>query len=406
MPELQELRDALTHLADRVDERRSVTAASDLIAALGADPRPVRRRATRRLTIGGPLVAAAAVAVVAVVAAPALTGHRASPKPAPTSAAASVDPPRPTATPSRYAAGIPRPAAGAPTPLRLDFVSTRLPGFSVAPLEVNRLYESAEVTAEGLRSTHNQDIPPGGEIYVFYRGVFDPASVPHLGAVQVNGRRGWVTRTGGPTETRTATDDAHTDGVVWEYARDSWALVLVDGATYRALGLHTRTQNLALARSLHPGVQPLRIPFRINGRPTGLRAEAATSGVTTSAAGELRAHSAVGLADGRSRAKGQDYQVGSALQVSVDTAIGEALCPPASCRRLRIGGRQVYEHLDHGRPTELSADVGHTTITVDIDPAHLGRYTATQLGDVLARIDVAPDLTNPATWFDAQLSER
>jgi hypothetical protein len=412
MPDLKDLHAVFAELEQLVPDAHRSTVIEQTLAGAGADPagRRLRRRAMRPAFALAAVVAVAAIAVGAAVlgdaarsgpddrqrSTPVATAGRSHSGPA-THAAA------PTVAPSRFASGIPRPAAGTSTTTRLDFAVAPVAGFSFAPLEANRLYQSVEARVVALAHSHDQDVAPGGEIYVFYKGVFDPSGVSRTAPVDVHGHRGWITRASGPTEIA-PTSTGTTDAVVWEYAPDSWAEVIIDASAYRAIDRSPGAGNLAIARAVHAAVQPLTLPFRVGYRPSGLHVDGASSVAETAADGTHRGHGTFGLGDARPRATGgptNAYNVGSALQITVESPLGSSICG-SDCTRVRVGRLQVDLVTNRGRVVEVSAPSGAAVVTVSVDSNHLGRFSAAELERTLAGVTVASRPSDPTTWFPAE----
>jgi hypothetical protein len=371
---------------------------------------------TRRIAL--PAAAAATVTAVAV-GVPVALNHQSAQhngaQPAgsnPASAPASTRPAlTPASGPADFGSGIPAPAPGAATDLRLSFTVNHVPGYTVDGDGVNRTYQHAWINDNPQRGM-------GGELYVFYRDGYVPQDALNGRPTTVNGHPGFL-----GTATPPYADGTHdnADGaavpvnsIAWQYAPHSWALLVL-----HTLKAQSRLDGdlLKLARAVRPGQQELTVPFRLTDLPPGLVAEG-----TDHNADSLYPNQ-IGLGDGRPGTPGTESRVGppgydgSALDVSVFKADSRPDKPFPYCT---IGhgsdeddqavpfdvpnGGAGCAYYKNGNVTWIAERLGGNgsyAMTVAVDRKHEGRYTVSQLRRIVDGMHLAPQIDDPSTWFDA-----
>lgn len=372
---------------------------------------------TRRVAL--PAAAAATVTAVAVGVPVALrhqTAHRSSTPAASTHASAPSHRPAPRTV--GFAAGIPAPAPGAPTDLRLAFTVDPVPGFTVRGDEVTRTYQHATINAQhGVVRADGSD---GGELYVFYRDGYVPADALDGRPVTVNGRPGYLGNAvppypDGSHDAPTSPGAGPVDSIAWQYAPHSWALLRLDTFMRKS---SPAADLLKLASALRPGRQEVTVPFRLTRLPAGLTADGAEH------SDDSRFPNVIGLADGRTGAPGTETKLsppgydGPAITVSV---FKNVTLPDKPFPRCSVddgneppddqavpfdvpGGGAGCTYYRHGAVTWIALRKGGNGsygMTVQVDRNHYGRYTDTQLRQIIDGMQFAPEIDDPGTWFDA-----
>jgi len=369
---------------------------------------------TRRVAL--PAAAAATVTAVAVGVPIALSHqptHRGDPSAASTHASAPATTPisRPAARPSDFGSGIPAPAPGAPTDLRLSFTVNHVAGYTVDGDEVNRTYQHAWINENPQRGM-------GGELYLFYRDGYVPQDALDGRPTTVNGHPGFLGTAIPPyadgTHDAAAAVAVPVNSIAWQYAPHSWALLVLHTLKGRS---RLDGDLLELARAVRPGQQELTVPFRLTDLPPGLVAEGTAHNDDSLYANQM------GLSDGRPGMPGTESRIGppgydgSALDVSVFKADSQPDKPFPYCT---IGhgsdeddqavpfdvpnGGAGCAYYKNGNVTWIAERLGGNgsyAMTVAVDRKHEGRYTVTQLRQIVAGMHLAPQIDDPSTWFDA-----
>jgi hypothetical protein len=258
-----------------------------------------------------------------------------------------------------------------------------VPGYTIAMDTITSTYQMAT-----FRST---DV--NGQIYVFYRGAFDPGVATARTEVVVDGHTGYVAAV--PSPDPAATPNTRTYALVWPYAENGWAVVIgswgVDVARTEQPdpdqptgdAAATQANAPAFARALYPSTTATAVPVRIT----------PTDGLTVSKYsvdgpnGGLTLHTATGT-----------WAIGWSLDATIDSNT-----KPHSSVVLVNGRQWIVTHSGDGLVTGLA--VGETNFgltltwlptsdaakTLPLDPAALQAFAA--------RITLAPKLGEPTTWF-------
>jgi hypothetical protein len=378
-------------------------------APISCEPTAPGPSLTRRLAL--PAAAAATVTAVAV-GVPVVLSHRSAHHSG--SPASSTRPTTPVTSagpgPTGFGPGIPAPAPRVATELRLSFTVDHVPGFTVAGDEVNRTYQHAVI-----RGSQEQ----GGELYLFYRDGYVPHDALDGRRVSVNGQPGYLGNAYPPYADGTHDDLAGrgatpVNSIAWQYAPHSWALLRLD--TFKGLS-HSDSDLLKLARAVRPGRQDLAVPFRLTYLPPGLSADGAVH------SDDSLFPNQIGLSDGRPGTPGTESLIGPpgyegpALDVSVFKAESQPDKPFPHCSvspgvdqddqavpfDVPNGGAgcAYYKNGNVTWITERKGGNGSYGMTVTVDRNHLGRYTVAQLHQIVDGMQLAPDIDDPGTWFDA-----
>jgi hypothetical protein len=204
------------------------------------------------------------------------------------------------------------------------------------------------------------------------------------------------------------------NSIAWQYAPHSWALLVL-----HALKGRSRPDGdlLELARAVRPGQQELTVPFRLTDLPPGLVAEGTAHNDDSLYANQI------GLSDGRPGTPGTESRLGppgydgSALDVSVFKADSRPDKPFPNCtigHGIDEDDQAVPFHVPNGGAgcayykngnvtwiAERLGGNGSYAMTVAVDRKHEGRYTVTQLRQIVDGMHLAPQIDDPSTWFDA-----
>jgi hypothetical protein len=334
--------------------------AADQVSLPVSRPRSLRRVAP----VLGAIAAAAAVAVtVSVVATGGKTTHTAA------------------APPHRSGCGA---AATQTTVLRYDFRVVDVPApYRSSPGVICSAMQQVHVTLEGivLRSRDNPDGPfPQGSVTMFSKSAFDPTAVEKGRRVTVQGHRGYFGDL--PVVGGSLPVPKSVPTLVWEYARDSWAVVQAAWSPNQLAGAQLLAAHVRIGE-----LQPIPIPFKLGWVPDGL--------VAAGAVGDN-----VGLSD-RTPAKSADCTTascGSAMSVGVyQPGVPDGPHAPGT-RRIRIDGHDaiIYPHA-----SELDVGFGDRTLLIRVDPNHLGKFSDQDLIKIAQNVTMSPNMTDPSTWFDA-----
>jgi hypothetical protein len=301
-----------------------------------------RRRTVRRRTLG---MAAAAALVVAVAGGSILVADR--------------DRPVDHAAPPDIHSEV----------LRFPFAVADIPGYEVALRFLND-YGSSTVWLSTPADTGPEPYPY--ELRVFQKGRYDPTADRAGVPVRINGKAGFYR---GDTACQ-CSGQAPTPGIAWEYAPDSWALVQYTppGTSPGSVApADVREVLTRMAKAVRfDRTTPVPVPYKVGYLPAGLRPRP-TADVNTVVEGSLGTN--IALAAGNRTLSIQGMQ----LLASPDQPVGE----PDVVDEM-FGGSAVRVNLGQFGVQLSSKD-----------------YSTEELKKVARSIEPAPDLFDPATWFEA-----
>lgn len=296
-----------------------------------------------RRRIGLPLAAAGAVAAVAgaAVAVPLLIGHH-----------------------DRAASPGSPPAAA---PLRVGFT---VPGYSIDSITVTAEYQDVNLNGPAFAT--------GGTVRVYEPGAFSPANIQHGTPVDVNGQRGYYGKLDH------LEPDLLVSGTVvaWPYAADAWALVTlkIPGGAAR------RTDELKVARALHVGATPLKVPFRLAYLP----AELVPTSIRTTPRSPINEAVITFNSDKVTVTVNRQGLDDAVPHCSSNDAVAVTVHGHHGCFRDDDG-------LGDGRRLQLEIPGGW--LTVQVPKSHL--YSDADLKRIAAAASFAT-IDQPTTWFDAE----
>ena len=336
------------------------------------DVRPGSRSGRRPLLNWAAPVAVAAVLAVAV-AAPVVLSRPSSSHRAPIGAASTAHSPRPNPSSSPTTTNQPvgnrallGPGTARPGHLTLDFAVGPVPHCTFWNYSAGRFSETGLASCPGFTGA-------GGTITLYYKGIIaDPTmkSSPIPGHAQY----------------RYGTLDGRRYGVIWAYAPDSWATVLLPqgGPNYDIPDRSPASINavVAIARTVRTTAsRPFTVPFKFD--LPGLY----TNGVSYNAG--------VG--------GGIDFSNGAFVPEHIVTndvwSIGYVFGPAGTNSTppsiIEVAGRQwkIYDHntLELDLPGFSMTFLSTEGVPVSDD----------QFRTIAAKITLAPDLKDTSTWFDA-----
>lgn len=351
--------------------------------ALSEPVRPTHRRRWAAVGLAAACTAAVAVAVPLVTNAGDATQPTAGSE-APTT--------RLTILPAEPMSVLAPPADGQSPDLTYRFaIPGTVAGYTVIPDQVTRTYQHASV--------YGPTEPPGGQVFVYYRGTFDPRQLDRGDPVEVAGGPGYY------SDVTLPGTDHPVAALAWQYAADAWALVRLGvdtvgepsakGAQSKAAraraaaqaaqararnarsALQARSNELLLAQALTSAHDPLTSPVRIPDGP-GLHVDSMSSGGPDGG---------LDLADG----DGPAWHLGwspDALRASDKPNAGT----------VSIGSHEWIVYTSGGVPASLGlvADGWGMTVTPE------GTASLDQMKQFVAQLGIAPVPSNENTWFDAE----
>ena len=363
MPTIEDLREAFDHLATQAPD------------ALAEPVHPAHRRRT------AVLLAAACTAVVAVGVPVALGRDDAAPPSAPVQPTVHRHT-LPKILPHSGFTALPAPADGESPDLAYGFAfPDPVAGYTITPDALTRTYQHASI--------YGPMDPPGGQVFVFYRGAFDPSALADRQPAEVGGHQAF---TGDYTFPN---GEGPAPVLAWEYADDGWAVLFLgvlhadgtpqDGGHNKsginaqhaaALAAHEamiRRNEILIADAMIPVRSPLLTPIRISG----------------SVATQVDAMSADSGPDGTI----QVYDGNAGRQWLFKWSSH----PLDSANTTTIHGHEwdLRSSLDGPSSILLIGDQFGLTITTP-SPA-----TTTELEAFAAAIDLAADPSDRSTWFPA-----
>ena len=364
-------------------------------APITCDVPPRAQDARRRLRRLMPLAAVAAVAAVAVTVALVIR-YTGSESPTRTAPAAASTPPTQPLDNLGDSGTLSRPAPGQPVRLTTNFIVAPVAGYTVTPVETNRVYQHGSIRVDALEANHNQNVAGGGDLYVFYENGYVPREAKQGQSITVNGHPGYLGQAYRPMP-QGGYDGTAVDTLAWQYVPGGWAMVTMDdAAVFQAAHTSERTELLKLARAVQGSTgAPLAVPFSMTYLPADLYPDGAQSSTGKPLLGQI------GLGDGAPGSTADKYHIGSALTVTVSE--GFPVCGPSnagtSATPFAGGAGCVYEVDGKVSGVGVGAD-GHE-LAVSVDVNHFGRYSAATLRKILDHITLAPNPDDPGTWFDA-----
>lgn len=368
MPTEQDLRHALSALADRAPERCEMPAPTT---------HTHHRRASRILLPG--LAAAAVVAVTVTIS---LVTSRTDPTPAV---------PGSSTTASPYA-----PNFVAPTVLPIDqyiFDIAPIKGYTSSDGGVGRAQQYMELTelAPG-RPTPTKDgsVPLGSAratVAVYPRDGFRPPKPANAVAVTVNGVTGFY----GTLEAQPEDNGITFDGALaWPYAPGAWAVVFSSSAAHRSLGRRpgdalTRTEATRFADAVRPGqTHEVRTPVRLATVPGNLTSKLQSFGSAGRATSIL-----IGPDSDPTMIKTLR------LQIYADAKVPDAGDTGFGYTPVRFGAWHGTFYPDEDR---LDVSNGTVGITIGLGQPN-GPFTLAQLERTVEEMTFASRLADQSTWF-------
>ena len=363
MPTLDDLHAAFDELGHRAPD------------ALSAPIRPTHRHRWAAAGLAAACTAAVAVGV------PVVRAHHDVPPRDPALSAAATG--TGTSVPAAFAAPLPAPADGASPELFFGFRMTLGTTYAV-PDVVASTYQHATVS---------DDSDVLGDLWLYYAGSFDPASIDNPVATTVDGRSGYFGAVDAP-------DGTHADNALaWEYADGAWAVVHLTAADVAArvnkgggsaaqrrvleareaaqqeLIRRAQEEESAIAAATAPAHVALESPVGV----------AASSGLHVTSMADAT-DGGIALADGT----GLQWQLGWSLG-----RLAPSDKPGATTTT--IDGRTWIVYQQDGSPTALGlvADGWGMTVTPGTDA------TLQEMEQFAATLRFAPDLLDRDSWFDA-----
>jgi len=347
MPTTTDLRAALRDLADAAPETAPLPGHHDELL-----PVPRSRRTSRAVRFGAPALAGALVVGVVVAAVALSSGSHRSAQPGTSPA------PRPTA----------HLAQAGPMPLtETVFDVVGLPGATVGGVSADGASQQRYVSFDAFRTDRNQ-----ADVQVWAHGRWMPSRPAGAQDVTINGQPGFFGRFTVPGNGRVV-------ALAWQYEPGAWAVV-----TWKTTS--SKADLTRLASAVRTGLHlRARLPFRLSDLPPGGTVTALTyapGAGRQGATGELTISY-----PGRHRA----------LLISVSPVAWDLGGTPTT-----IGGRPAWES---GAVLAMAGPGVSEAVLEPTTPDYSGdsntELTKAELRSIAAGLTFAPNVKDPATWFDA-----
>jgi hypothetical protein len=347
MPTTTDLRAALRDLADAAPETAPLPGDHDELL-----PVQRSRRTSRAVRFGAPALAGAMVAGVVVGAVALSSGSHRSAQPGTS--------PAPTSTSHLPQAG--------PMPLtETVFDVVGLPGATVGGTYADGVSQQRYLSFDAFQTDSNQ-----ADVQVWARGHWTPPRPAGAQDVTVNGKPGFYGRITVPKNGRVV-------ALAWQYEPGAWAVV-----TWKPSS--TKADLIRIASAVRTGLHtPARLPFQLSSLPSG-----GTIAALTYYPGAGRQGATGGLTV---RYPGRN----GLLLISVSPVAWDLGGTPTT-----IGGRRAWESgavLAMAGPGVSEAILEPTTPDFSGDSNTV--LTKAELRSIAAGLTFAPNVKDPATWFDA-----
>jgi hypothetical protein len=244
------------------------------------------------------------------------------------------------------------------------------------------------------------------QVTVYDKGAFNSSLATGGTRVAINGHPGYVASFADPYDPLTPTKLL---SVAWPFADGSWAVVSANDPNTKS-----PSQIIAAAKQVRPGLSAqLRIPLKVSYLPRG---------VVRESVGPDTAGATVGFTDGgRPDPQMAPFSgIGDAFEVRVGTiADCDVMCRVDKSGHAHVKRQGGYD-IDLGAPVSVNhheafynAESGLVTVitaqwyyTVQFTGGGANRFSEQELLAVARSVVVAPQLTDPGTWYDANTAIR
>lgn len=253
-------------------------------------------------------------------------------------------------------------------------------GYDVTTVELDNSAVGVDVLYPGRR-----DVPAAGDVTAYAPGIWDPALAKGAERVTVHGRTGYYGRMSQGGYNRPT--------LAWPSAAGGWIVIRGwDDATAKARHLDPRTEELRIAEAVDENAsEQLHLPVRIGYLPAGVRFASVSAHLTKPAGDTHIVFSPTGVT--------HYDRTGTLSDEALPPGNLSIILSPSS----QPGQPTVHNTKVDGHDANVEMSDGQRNLTVYVRAGTLtlqGAYSKAELVKIFRSITLAPDIDDPATWFD------